>query len=131
MAPWETDPSLAAVSEFRTDFANVWQTAHKIVFSTTLHVILTSNTLLEQRFDPVSIRKLKLSAPSDLVIGGSTLAAQAFDAGLIDECQLLVYPVLVGEGKSAFLSDTRIHLELLEEHRFENGVVNLRYRVLS
>jgi dihydrofolate reductase len=129
MALWEVDPTLAAQSKFRADFANVWQAAHKIVYSTTLRVISTTNTRLERRFDPDSVRELKSSALSDLTIGGSTLAAQAFDAELIDECQLLVYPVLVGEGRSAFLSDARVQLELLDEHRFENGVVSLRYRI--
>jgi dihydrofolate reductase len=131
MAPWEIDPTLAAQSKFRTDFANVWQAAHKIVYSTTLHVTSTTNTRIERRFDPDSVRKLKSTASSDLTIGGSILAAQAFDAQLIDECQLLVYPVLVGEGKPAFLSDAHVQLELLDEHRFVNGVVNLRYRVSS
>ena len=42
-----------------------------------------------------------------------------------------MYPVLVGEGKPVFLSDTRIQLELLEEHRFGDGVVYLRYRIQS
>jgi dihydrofolate reductase len=77
------------------------------------------------------VRELKVSAPSDVTIGGSTLAAHAFNAGLIDECQLFIYPVLVGAGKPAFSGDTRLQLDLLEERRFGNGVVNLRYRILS
>jgi dihydrofolate reductase len=74
---------------------------------------------------------MKASAASDLTVGGPTLAAHAFDAGLVDECQLFIYPVLVGEGKPAFPSDARVQLDLLEEHRFGNGVVNLRYRIQS
>ena len=54
---------------------------------------------------------------------------QAFNAGLVDECQLFIYPVLVGGGKPAFPRDARVELDLLEEHRFSNGVVNLRYRI--
>jgi dihydrofolate reductase len=113
------------------DFANVWQAADKIVYSTTLHVVSTTNTRVERRFDPDSIRDMKTSAASDLTIGGATLAAYAFNAGLVDECQLFVHPMLVGEGKPAFPGDARIQLELLEERRFGNGVVNLRYRVQS
>ena len=74
---------------------------------------------------------MKTSAASDLTVGGPTLAAHAFNAGLVDECQLFIYPVLVGEGKPAFPSDAHIQLELLEERRFGNGVVNLRYRIQS
>ena len=74
---------------------------------------------------------MKASAASDLTVGGSILAAQALNAGLVDECQLFIYPVLVGEGKPAFPGDAHVRLDLLEEHRFGNGVVNLRYRVQS
>ncbi len=129
MAVWEADPSLAAQSELMADFANVWQAADKIVYSTTLPVVSTTDTRLERRFDPDSVREMKASAASDLTVGGSTLAAHAFNAGLVDECQLFIYPVLVGEGKPAFPGDARIELDLLEEHRFGDGVVNLRYRI--
>jgi dihydrofolate reductase len=101
------------------------------VYSTTLHEVSTANTRLERRFDADSVRDMKASAASDLTVSGPTLAAHAFHAGLVDECQLFVYPVLVGKGKPAFPSDAHIQLDLLEEHRFANSVVNLRYRVQS
>jgi dihydrofolate reductase len=131
MAVWETDPTLAAQSELMTDFANVWQAAAKIVYSTTLHAVSTANTRLERRFDPDSVRDMKTSTADDLTVGGATLAAHTFNARLVDECQLFIHPVLVGEGKPAFPRDARIQLELLEERRFGNGVVNLRYRIQS
>jgi dihydrofolate reductase len=131
MGVWETDPTLAAQSELSADFANVWETADKIVYSTTLRAVSTANTRLERRFDPDSVRDMKTSAASDLAVSGATLAAHAFNAGLVDECHLFVYPVLVGEGKPAFPSDARVQLELQEEHRFGNGVVYLRYRIQS
>jgi dihydrofolate reductase len=131
MAPWEVDPTLAAQSVLWADFAHLWRAADKIVFSTTLHAVSTANSRLERRFDHDSVRELKASAASDVTIGGSTLAADAFNAGLIDECQFFMYPVLVGGGKPAFSGDARVQLELVEEHRFGNGVVNLRYRILS
>jgi dihydrofolate reductase len=131
MAVWEADPTLAAQSELMADFANVWQTADKIVYSTTLNAVSTANTQLEHRFDPDAVRDLKASAAGDLTVGGPTFAAHAFDAGLLDECQLFVHPVLLGAGKPAFPSDARVRLELLEEHRFDNGAVHLRYRTQS
>jgi dihydrofolate reductase len=130
MAVWEVDPSLAAQSELTADFAQTWRAADKIVYSTTRHAGSTGRTRFEGRFDPDSVQAMKASAPSDLTIGGSTLAAHAFNAGLIDEYQLFLYPVLVGEGKPAFSGNARVQLDLLEEHRFGNGVVNLRYRIL-
>ena len=63
-------------------------------------------------------------------MGGSNLAAQAFKAGLVDECHLFIHPVLVGGGKPSLPRDTRVELELLDERRFGNGVVYLRYRNL-
>ena len=131
MAVWEADPTVAAQSELMADFADVWQAADKIVYSTTLPVVSTTNTRLERRFDPDSVREMKTSAASDLTVGGSTLAAHAFNAGLVDECQLFIYPVLVGGGKPAFPGDARVQLDLLEEHRFGAGVVYLRYRIQS
>jgi riboflavin biosynthesis pyrimidine reductase len=131
VAVWETEPALAAESELRADFANLWHAAGKIVYSTTLPVVSTACTRLERRFDPDAVRDMKTAAASDLTVGGPTLAAHAFNAGLVDECQLFVHPVLVGGGKPPFPSDARVQLELLEEHRFGNGVVNLRYRTQS
>jgi dihydrofolate reductase len=128
MAVWETQPALAAESELSADFASVWQAADKIVYSTTLSVVSTANTRLERRFDPDAVRDVKASVASDLTVGGANLAAHAFNAGLVDECHLFVYPVLVGAGKSAFPRDTRVPLELRDERRFDNGVVYLRYR---
>lgn len=128
MAVWETDPTLAAQSELMADFADVWRTAEKIVYSTTLPAVATGDTRLERRFDPDAVWDLKTSAAGDLTVGGPTLAAHAFDAGLVDECHLFVHPLLVRRGKPAFLSAARLRLELLEEHRFGNGVLHLGYR---
>jgi dihydrofolate reductase len=131
MAVWETDPALAAQSELMADFANVWQTADKVVYSTTLDAVSTANTRLERNFDPASVRDVKASATSDLTVGGAHLAAHALKAGLVDECHLFIRPVLVGGGKPALPSDTRVDLELLDDRRLSNGVVYLRYRVAT
>ncbi len=129
MAVWETDPALAAGSELRASFAAVWQSADKHVFSTTLAEVSTARTRLVPRFDPESVRDLKASAERGLLIGGADLAGDAFAEGLVDECDLFVHPVVVGSGKPAFPRDTRIQLDLLDEHRFADGIVYLRYRV--
>src|SRR5487761_2123859 len=94
MALWETDAALAAQSELMAQFANVWQGANKIVYSSTLGATSTTNTRVENRFDADSVREIKASAAGDVTIGGRTLAAEAFTAGLVDECQLFIYPLL-------------------------------------
>jgi dihydrofolate reductase len=129
MAVWETDPTLAAQSELRADFANVWQAADKVVYSTTLDAVSTARTRLEHNFDPASVRDMKASATSDLTVGGALLAAHALKAGLVDECHLFIRPILLGGGKPALPSDTRAELELLDDRRLSKGVVYLRYRI--
>jgi dihydrofolate reductase len=131
MAVWETEPALAAQSELMGDFAKVWQAAEKVVYSATLDAVTTAKTKLERNFDLDSVRDLKASAANDLILGGPTIAAHAFKAGLIDECHLFIHPVFVGTGKPSLPRDTRAELELLDQRRFNNGVVYLRSRVAS
>ena len=119
MMVWETDPTLAADSPITRDYA---------VYSRTLETVSTRKTQLERNFDPESIRQLKESVEQDILIGGPGLAAHAFEAGLIDECQLFLTPIIVGGGKQSLPENVRIGLELLEERRFGSGVVYLRYR---
>ncbi len=128
MRVWETDPSLAAESQLRSDFAEVWQAANKIVYSRTLETISTRKTQLERTFDPGAIRQLKEASEHDILIGGPELAAHAFQAGLIDECHLFIAPILLGGGKSALPDNVRLELELLAERRFRSGTVYLGYR---
>ena len=128
MAVWETVPALAERSPLTTDFANAWQTPRKIVYSTTLATAPTANTRIERAFDVAAVRQRKADASRDLTVGGADLAAQALRAGLVDECDLFVWPIAVGHGKPALPADTSLRLELLDERRFANGVVLLRYR---
>jgi dihydrofolate reductase len=129
MAVWETDSALAEQSDLNGDFADAWQAADKVVYTTTLTAVPTARTRLEGSFDPDAVQRLKAEATSDLIIGGANLAAQAFEAGLVDECQVVVWPLIVGGGKPALPSGISIDLELLDEHRYEDGVVRLHYRV--
>ncbi|MGH9214244.1 MAG: dihydrofolate reductase family protein [Acidimicrobiales bacterium] len=129
MAYWETNPALAEQSDLTADFASAWQAADKVVYSRTLTAVSTATTRLERDFDPDVVQELKAAATSDLTIGGANLAAQAFEAGLVDECQLLVWPMILGGGKPALPAGIRTDLVLLDEHRFDNGVIHLRYRI--
>jgi dihydrofolate reductase len=104
--------------------------ADKVVYSSTLAATSTAKTRLERHFDPKVVHDLKAAAGTDLLVGGPNLAAQALVAGLVDELQLFVWPVVLGGRNRALPTDTRADLELLEEHRFSSGVVLLRYRVL-
>lgn len=128
MALWETDPALATQTDITRDFAAAWQAADKIVYSTTKDATSTVRTRLERRFEPATVRDLKAAATSDLIIGGPHLAAQAFAAGLIDECRLFVWPVVLSGRNPALPTGVRVELELVDQQRIGNGVVHLRYR---
>ena len=128
MAAWETDAGLAAHSDVMRDFAEVWQAAEKIVYSTTLETASTRRTRIERAFDAEAVRRMKASAGTDLAVGGPQLAAHAFRAGLVDECHLFVAPIIVGGGKRSLPGDIRLELELLAERRFGGGMVHLCYR---
>lgn len=131
MSVWEIKPALAEQSNLTADFATVWQAADKVVYSTTLTSVSTAATRLEHHFEPDAVRQRKAEATSDLMIGGANLAARAFRANLVDECQLFVWPMIVGDGKPGLPTGVRTDLELVNEQRFDSGVVLLRYRVLT
>jgi dihydrofolate reductase len=120
LAVWETMDDPEPVMR---DFAQIWRAADKIVYSRTLQEVSSARTRIEREFDPAAVRAL----PGVISIGGPTLAAEAFRAGLVDECHLFLHPVVVGAGLPALHTDQRLDLELLDHRRFASGVVYLRY----
>ena len=121
---WDTDDE----QPITKDFARIWRSADKIVYSTTLQSVSSARTRIERQFDPESVGQLKASATRDLTVGGPDLAGQALKAGLVDEIHLFVSPVVVGGGTRALPDGVRVALELLDQRRFDNGVVHLHYR---
>lgn len=79
------------------------------------------------------VRELREGDGGPIIVHGSgTLARNLSDAGLIDRYHLLVFPVVLGAGKSMW-SDTdkdKQLLELTESERFANGVQKLVYNVV-
>ncbi len=128
MVYWETAP-VADQPHWIVDFANLWRAADKVVYSKTLTSVSSSRTTVEQEFEAEVIRHLKASADHDLTVGGADLAAQAIEAGLVDECHLFFWPVVLGGGKHALPLRTRLDLELLSERRSRSGVAHLHYRI--
>ncbi len=126
MVSWET---LDAAGEppCVADFARIWRAANKVVYSRTLDAVRSERTRLEREWDADAVRRLKQEARGDLAIGGPGLAREAIRAGLVDEYHLLLVPSVVGRGKPALPVDDRLDLQLIEERRFGNGTVYLRY----
>jgi dihydrofolate reductase len=126
LVAWETLES--DVPELR-DYARIWQAADKIVYSRTLESVSSARTRIERAFDPAVVRELRASSDSDISVGGPHLAAEAIRAGLVDEILLFLNPIVVGCGNAALPDDVHMELELLDDHRFTNGVVYVRYGV--
>ena len=129
LVAWESDDMLVDQPPAIVDFANIWRASDKIVYSRSLESPRTARTQIEREFDPDAIRRLKGTADRDLSIGGPELAAQALRAGLVDEIQLYLNPIIIGGGNPALPSDLRLQLELQDERRFANRVVYVSYGV--
>jgi dihydrofolate reductase len=127
MVYWENAHTFADQHPVVRDFAEIWHAAEKIVYSKTLESVSSAKTRIKRDFDAEAIREMKARASRDLTVGGPDLAAQAIEAGLVDECRFFVVPVLVGGGTRS-LPNVRLNLELLDERRFRSGVVYLHYR---
>ncbi|GAC1330280.1 MAG: dihydrofolate reductase family protein [Chloroflexota bacterium] len=128
MVYWETAHALANQPAVAQDFAEVWQSADKVVYSRTLETVSSARTRIERDFEPEAVRQIKARAGRDITVGGPDLAVQAIKAKLVDEFQLFLTPIVVGGGTQSLPNSVRLTLELLDEHRFGNGVVYLHYR---
>jgi len=130
MLYWETADQEASLDDADLEWTALWNPLPKVVFSTTLSAV-QGNARLASGGLAAEIARLRAEPrEGDIAIGGATLAAEASALGLIDEYQLMVYPVLVGGGISFFpQSERRVDLELVESRSFESGVVYLRHRV--
>ena len=105
LVAWETmdDPA----PEMR-DFAAIWRGSDKVVYSRTLAEVSSARTRIEREFDPDVVRGMKAAAERDLSVGGPELAAHAIRAGLVDECQLFLSPIVVGGGTPALPEGLRV-----------------------
>jgi len=128
MIYWES-ASIADQPPLVVDFTNMWRAADKIVFSKTLGSVSSARTILEEEFNVKAIRRMKAEDTRDVTVGGADLAAQAMGAGLVDECHLFFWPIVLGGGKHVLLRHARFDLALLNEQRTGGGVVHLHYRV--
>ena len=129
MVFWETAGDQADEPPVFQDYAGIWRDAEKVVYSRTLRTVSSARTRIEADFNADAVRRLKESSAADLSVGGAELAGQALGAGLVDECHLFLFPIVVGAGKRALPDGVREGLDLLDERRFANGVVHLHYRV--
>lgn len=129
MRYWETAGREPGVSQVEREFAELWRGTNKIVFSSSLHEVAIERTTLERSFNPDLIQEIIRTADRDVAIGGATLGAQALRAGLVEEIHQCFAPVIVGGGARFLPDDVFLNLELLDERRFKNGMVFVKYAV--
>jgi dihydrofolate reductase len=131
MVAWETMHTRADQPRAIVEFAHIWQAANKVVYSRTLATVASARTQIKRDFDPEEVRQMKAQPGGDMTVGGPELAVYAFKAQLIDELHLFIAPIVVGGGKQSLPNNVRLKLELIDERRFGNGMVYLRYRAAT
>ena len=129
MVAWETMDTGPDQLPCIRDFAEIWRAADKVVYSRTLAEPSSARTRIERLFAPDQVARLKEQSDTDLTVGGPELAAHALRAGLVDECHLFIAPCIVGAGTAWLPDGLQTALALLDERRFANGMVFIRYRV--
>lgn len=128
MSAWDTLGTEGDEPAYIVEFGELWRASDKIVYSTTLDSMDVARTRIEREFDPDAVRRMKDELVGDISIAGPDLAAQAIAAGLVDAYQLFVVPVVVGAGTRCLPDGIRLELQLIDQRRFDNGMVYLSYR---
>ncbi|MFF9198231.1 dihydrofolate reductase family protein [Streptomyces sp. NPDC014779] len=109
------------------EFAGIWRSKPKTVYSTTLERA-DWNTTVVPRVDAAEVRALAAATDGDLCLGGAEIGAAFRELDLIDAYHICVHPVLIGRGTPLFPpTDTTADLRLDRTRTFGNGVVLLRY----
>ncbi len=128
MSAWETLGTLGDEPAYIVEFGELWRACDNVVYSTTLDSVFTARTRIEREFEPDAIRRMKDEVIGDISIGGPGLAAHAIVAGLVDEYQLFVVPVVVGGGTRCLPDGIRLDLQLVDQRMFDNGTMYMSYR---
>jgi len=127
MLYWETADENPSAAEHELEFARIWQSLPKVVFSKTLQKV-EGNARLASEGVAEEVARLKEEPGGDLAVGGAGLASALIKLGLVDEYRLFVSPVVLGGGTPYFPAlEQRIDLELVETRTFGPRVVYLRY----
>jgi dihydrofolate reductase len=131
MLYWEDADQNPTLNDAMLEWAALWKSLPKVVFSTTLSSVQGNHRLAVGSLAEEIERLRAEPGEGDIAIGGATLAAEAAASGLIDEYRPRIYPVLVGGGLPYFARHSRrVDLELVGTRSFtSSAVVALRYRV--
>jgi dihydrofolate reductase len=118
----------AAWPESKDEGAGQMNSVRKYVVSTTLDKAEWNNSTLIKANIVAELIKLKQQAGQDiLVYGSATLVQTLIQHDLVDRYRLLVYPVVLGQGKRLFQEGTTATLKLVGTQSFSSGVAALLY----
>ena len=131
LSAWENIPGIERQPKYIRDYQTAWKKARKIVFSSSLKEVKTSNTILKSTFDRAEIEGIKKQEANTIGIGGANIASQALSLGLIDEVYQFIFPVMIGAGKKWLECKETTYFDQVESLDFMNGVVMLHYKVLG
>ncbi len=126
-AHWPTAEDDPDGTEVEHEFARIWNATPKIVFSSTLESVDGNARLVKGDVREV-LAEVRREFDGDIEVGGANLAGQFVRAGLVDEYDIVVHPVILGAGTPFFSPlDTPLPLRLVRTRTFESGVVALTY----
>ncbi|MDZ4169499.1 MAG: dihydrofolate reductase family protein [Coriobacteriia bacterium] len=130
MSAWETLGTRDDEPDYIREFGELWRASDKIVYSSSLDSVDTARTRIERKFEPHVVQRMKDELADDISVSGPTLAATAIAAGLVDEYQLFVVPVVVGGGQRCMPDGVRLDLRLVDQRRFDNGTLYVSYQLV-
>jgi dihydrofolate reductase len=126
---WPTADQVPGAAAEVAEFSRVWRESPKVVFSNTLESVTGSARLV--RGDAAEeVARIKSETEGKINVGGAHLAASLLRAGLVDELDVLIYPVVLGAGTPLLpeLTD-RVKLRHVDTRTFASGIVSVRYGV--
>jgi dihydrofolate reductase len=127
---WPEVAKTQSLTKASNEFARVFDSLHKIVFSRTLESAADRNTRIVRTNLHDEIARLKREQGKDILVGGVSVPSQLMELGLVDEYRFVVSPIVAGEGRR-LLEDVslpeRFQLKLIESKIFKSGCVALRY----
>ena len=127
---WPEVAKSQSLSKASNEFARVFDSLDKIVFSRTLETVEDKNTRIVRTNLRDELLKLKQEQGKSILLGGVSVPSQLIELGLVDEYRFVVGPIVAGEGRRLMEGVSlpeRLQLKLVESKIFKSGCVALRY----
>ncbi len=127
---WPEVAKMQSATKALNEFARVFDSINRVVFSRTLDSAEDKNTRIVRTDLRDEILKLKQEQGKNILVGGVDIPSQLIQLGLVDEYRFVVGPVIAGEGRRLLDGVNllkKLQLKLIESKIFKSGCVALRY----